>query len=115
MASKPTPTTTGEGFDNYTPPSTTATQSVPFQLNADATIGQLLNASDDEYATFITQVRNRRSIQINKRAREVADLLNPQRQVEDIMNQAQQIVELESAGAPALGQSLPALRGVGGV
>ena len=47
---KPT-STTGEGFDNYTS-SSTATQIAPFPLNADATIAQLLNASDDEYDAF---------------------------------------------------------------
>lgn len=110
---KPTPTT-GEGFDNYSSPPITATQPAQFQLHADITVGQLLNANDDEYAAFVTQVRNRRSIQIQKRSREIADLLNPQRQVEDIMTQAQQIVELESAGAPVLGQSIPKLRGLAG-
>ena len=109
---KPT-STTGEGFENYTSPNSTATQPAPFQLNADATIGQLLNASDDQYTAFITQIRNRRSILINQRAREVANYLNPQLQVEEIMVKAQQIVDIETAGAPPIGHTLPTLRGIG--
>ena len=52
---KPT-TNTGEGFETYTNAESTATQSTGFQLNADATIGSLLNASDQDYSAFVSQI-----------------------------------------------------------
>ena len=110
---KPT-ATTGEGFDNYISTDSTASQSTSFQLNADATIGQLLNASDQDYAAFVNQLKQGRSLKIKQRAREVANLLNPQLQMEEIMCEAQHIVDVETAGISPTGQTLPSFRLMGG-
>ena len=90
-------------------PQTTA----EFSLQMDKTLGQLLTDSDQSYETLKTNLLRMRQIKISTRAREVADMLNPQRQSEDIMYEAQRIVEAESAGAPVIGNSIPALRLMG--
>ena len=81
-----------------------------FQLNADATIGSLLNASDQDYAAFVAQLRKGRQLKIKQRAREVANLLNPHLQMEEIMCEAQQIVDVETAGVSPTGHTLPNFR-----
>ena len=113
-AQKPT-STIGIGFDDYQPPIPSghpATQQ--FNLQMDKTLGQLLSEGDDAYELLKGNLQRIRAIKIAQRAREIADLLNPQRQSEEIMLQAERIVESESAGARALGDSIPALRLMGG-
>ena len=108
-------TTTGEGFEGYTPQPGTDPVNTQFNLSADATIGSLLNASDEQYAVFVNQLRNARTIKIKKRSREVANILNPFLQQEEIMVEAPRIVEAETAGLPPTGQSLPSFRLLGGM
>ena len=110
---KPTPTT-GEGFEHYQLPSEDGPTNTAFNLSADATIGSLLNSSDEQYAVFINQLRQSRSIKIKQRAREVANILNPFLQQEEIMVEAQRIVEAETAGLPPTGHTLPSFRLMGG-
>ena len=110
---KPT-ATTGEGFDSYSSLPMSASQSTQFNLSADATIGSLLDASDDQYAAFINRLRQVRQNKINNRAREVANILNPYLQQEEIMVEAQRIVDTETAGLPSVGHTLPSFRLMGG-
>ena len=81
-----------------------------FSLQMDKTLGQLLADSDDSYDALKKNLTRMRQIKIRDRAREIADLVNPQRQSEEIMLEAERIVELESAGAPRIGNSIPAFR-----
>ena len=93
---------------------TTASQPPQFQLHADATIGEMLTASDESYAALLAEMKRARAIKIKQRAREVANLLNPYLQQQEIMIEAQRIVEEETAGLPQTGHTLPTIGLLGG-
>ena len=107
--------TTGQGLEEYPLPTENGASNTAFNLSADATIGSLLNSSDEQYAVFVSQLRNARQIKVKQRAREVANILNPHLQQEEIMVEAQRIVEAETAGMQPTGHSLPTFRLLGGM
>ena len=103
-------TQNGNGKTETVVPQVTA----EFSLQMDKTLGQLLTDSDNSYESLKQNLLRMRQIKIQNRAREIADMINPQKQSEEIMLEAKRIVELENAGAPRIGNSIPAIRLMGG-